>query len=400
MIELADFDYYLPSSLIAQIPPDRRDRSRILVLGRENGGIRHEHFHDILKYLKTGDVLVLNDSKVIAARLLGQKEMTGGKVEILLDTPVSDNKWLVLGRGLTSGARIRFNKSNLACAIEKKVGDRYQVLFNMSGDKFLREVDKIGNVPLPPYIRVRSSELGVRSLYKERYQTVYAKVRGSVAAPTAGLHFTDELLRKIKNNGVEIKKVTLHVGSGTFLPVKTQKIEDHKMHKEFYSVDAKTYDDIIRAKQEGRRIIAVGTTSARVLEALASNTLQNCELNESTKLRINNDAEGSDPKKLRSPDAASPSGIPIEVSGLTTNSWKLEANEARETVSGWTDIFIYPGYKFKIVDGLITNFHLPKSTLLMLVSAFAGRENVMKAYEEAIKKKYRFYSFGDAMLIL
>ncbi|OGD63696.1 hypothetical protein A2215_00025 [Candidatus Berkelbacteria bacterium RIFOXYA2_FULL_43_10] len=395
-MKLSDFDYKLPHGLIAQKPEKRRDQSRLLVLGRGTGNICYKHFYDILDYLKSGDVLVLNNSKVIAARLEGSKEITGGKVEVLLDTPVSDYRWLVLGRGLTSGSRIKFSNSILTCAVEKKVGDRYQALFNISSEEFDCEIDRIGGVPLPQYIKeVKSEKLKVKSIgdyLKERYQTVYARERGSVAAPTAGLHFTEELLKKIKSRGVEIKHLTLHVGSGTFLPVKNDKIEDHKMHREHFSIDAKTYEDIILAKKEGRRIIAVGTTSARVLETVVSNPSRKYppfgrdlaspirragEPNESTKLRINSGITGIDTKKLK--------------------SYNLKPSDV---ISGWTDIFIYPGYEFKVVDGLITNFHLPKSTLLMLISAFTGRENVTNAYKEAIKKKYRFYSFGDAMLII
>jgi S-adenosylmethionine:tRNA ribosyltransferase-isomerase len=362
---LNDFDYSLPKQLIAQEPVGERDQSRLLILHKKSGKIEHKVFADIPKYLRAGDLLVRNSSKVIPARLLGHKEITGGSVEILLDTPEDDHRWIVLGKGLKAGARIKFDGSTLECVIRSKEENRYLADFNLGKKRLLEELQKIGETPLPLYIKANSCKLTANSL-KDRYQTVYADKPGSVAAPTAGLHFTDDLLGEIKTNGVNIANVTLHVGSGTFLPVREKEIKKHKMHKEYFSINKRTYSDIVAAKKNGRRVIAVGTTSARVLETIAKDPSQKYKFNENTNILGDN------------------------------RTMKQYNNE----IAGWTDIFIYPGCKFKVVDGLITNFHLPKSTLLMLVCAFAGTKNIMNAYCEAIKKKYRFYSFGDAMLII
>ena len=359
-MKLSDFDYNLPSELIAQQPAKPRDHSRLLVLDKKKGSIEHKHFYDIVDYLQTGDVLVLNNSKVFPARLMGKKKETGGKMEVFLhkhltpalSLPRRGNEgevWqcLVGGRGAQVGLVIEFDKGLVCKIIENNDDGTWNVQFNKSGETMMKLVNQIGKVPLPPYIK-----RGDRSQKSDivNYQTVYADKVGSVAAPTAGLHFTSALLKKIKAKGVQIEYVTLHVGMGTFAPVKVDDITKHKMHAEWVEVDKKTIKEIAQAKKTKRRVIAVGTTSARTLEAVIGK-ITNYEL------RITKDK-----------------------------------NE-------WVDIFIYPGYKFKVVDGLITNFHLPKSSLLMLISAFAGKKKIDKAYQEAKKKKYRFYSYGDAMFI-
>ncbi|MFH1745338.1 MAG: tRNA preQ1(34) S-adenosylmethionine ribosyltransferase-isomerase QueA [bacterium] len=344
-MRLSDFNYYLPKNLIAtkQIKP--RDRSRLLVLYKESGEIKHKHFFDIVDYLHAGDVLVLNNSKVFSARLLGKKKETGGKAEVFLHQKISQNLWQCLlgGRGIKEKLEIKFEKK-LTCRVKKNNNDgTWDVEFNIGGDRFMKLVEKIGHVPLPPYIpreNIKSDQ--------ENYQTVYAddKRLGSVAAPTAGLHFTKKLLNDIKKKGVEIEYVTLHVGLGTFAPVKVDNVENHKMHAEWVEVKKEVIKNIIEAKKSGGKIVAVGTTSARTLEAVFQ-------------------------KKIN----------------------------IKKDYNSWVDIFIYPGYKFKVVDALITNFHLPKSTLLMLVSALAGKKYIDRAYQKAIKKKYKFYSYGDAMMI-
>ncbi len=344
-MKLSDFDYYLPDELIAHKPVEPRDHSRLLVLSRRTGEINHQYFYNIVNFFKKGDVLVINNSKVIKARLIGKKRMTHGKVEILLHFERKPGEWEVIGKNLKVGLKIFFNNSKLAAIILSKSKKTYVAQFNMSGNDFFREIERIGFVPLPPYIKREKKEQSD----EQDYQTIFALNNGSVAAPTAGLHFTPELIELVRKKGIIIAEVTLHVGLGTFLPVSAEDIISHEMHSEFYTVEKKEYDKIIQAKKNSRRIIAVGTTSARVLETIFS---PNSEL-------------------------------------LTSNS-----------LSGWTDIFIYPGYGFRCVDGLITNFHLPKSTLLMLVCAFAGRDKIFNAYKEAISKKYRFYSYGDGMLII
>ncbi len=340
-MKVTDFDYNLPEELIAQHPVEPRDTSRLLLLDKETGEIEHkEHFYDLLDQLNEGDVLVFNDTKVIPARLFGHREGSGGKVEVLLLTPSGENRWECLvkpGKKCPIGQVIVFDE-RLSCTVIDKTdfGGRI-VEFTCTG-VFDEVIQDIGEMPLPPYIHEKLED-------QDRYQTVYAKEKGSAAAPTAGLHFTPELLKKIQAKGVTLEFVTLHVGLGTFRPVSVETIETHQMHSEFYVVHQDTADRINSAKAQGRRIIAVGTTSVRTLES------------------------------------------------ASTDEGVLEAK------SGWTQIFIYPGYIFKLVDALVTNFHLPQSTLLMLISALAGREHCLAAYEEAVKEKYRFFSFGDAMFI-
>lgn len=341
-MNIEEFDYDLPKELIAQTPLEDRSSSRLLVLNKNNGKIKHEHFYNIVNYLKKGDVLVLNDTKVIPARLIGVKEETGAVIELLLLKDIGNDTWECLSRPakrLKVGTLVSFGDGMLKATVTKKL-DEGMVQVKLSYEGILMEIlDKLGTMPLPPYIHEKLEN-------KDRYQTVYAKNMGSAAAPTAGLHFTEELLKKIEEMGVIVCFVTLHVGLGTFRPVEVENILDHHMHSEFYVMDEKTADILNEAKKDGRRIIAVGTTSTRTLETIASK-----------------------------------------------NDGHFVA------CSGNTDIFIYPGYTFKGIDCLITNFHLPKSTLVMLVSALAGREHILHAYQEAVNDKYRFFSFGDAMFI-
>ena len=347
-MKLSDFDYNLPKELIAQSPMKPRDHSRLLILDKKKGAIEHKNFFNILDYLKKGDIVVLNNSKVFPARLIGKKIVTGGKLEVFLLQKLEGNKWKCLlgGRGTKIGLEVEFKKE-LKCKVVKDNDDgTWEIKFNKSHKETIEIVEKIGRVPLPPYIESsRKSKVESQKPWNDKisYQTVYAddKKVGSVAAPTAGLHFTPTLINKLKKKGVQFECVTLHVGLGTFAPVKTDNIKKHKMHAEFVEIKKSAAARINKAKKEGRRVIAVGTTSVRTLESL-----------------------------------------------LPKNKF-----------SDWTDIFIYSGYKFKVVDAMITNFHLPKSTLLMLISAFAGKRNIDRAYKEAIKKKYRFYSYGDAMFI-
>ena len=340
-MKVSDFNYDLPQELIAQVPIKNRDESRLMVVNRKSKTIEHKIFKDILDYLKPGDCLVRNNTKVIPARLYGIKEETGINVEFLLLNRIEGDYWEVMvkpGRRLKKGTNVIFGNGLLKAEIlyimeggNRKVKFIYEGIFN-------EILDQIGLMPLPPYIHEKLQD-------KDRYQTVYAKYEGSAAAPTAGLHFTDELLEKIKQKGVEIANVTLHVGIGTFRPVKEENVEEHKMHTEHFYIKDEDVEKINKAKRTGHRIIAVGTTSCRVLESIA------------------------------------------------------DENGYVKQIETDTGIFIYPGYKFKCIDGLITNFHLPESTLIMLVSALAGKEFVMKAYEEAVREKYRFFSFGDAMFI-
>ena len=340
-MNVKDYDYDLPEELIAQDPLEDRSSSRLMVLDRQTGDVEHRHFTDILEYLHPGDCLVINNTKVIPARLFGVKEDTQAKIEVLLLKRKENDIWETLvkpGKKAKPGTKLVFGDGLLTAEVVD-VGEEGNRLIQFHYDGIFEEIlDQLGQMPLPPYITHQLKD-------KNRYQTVYAKYDGSAAAPTAGLHFTKELLQKVKDMGVDIAEVTLHVGLGTFRPVKVENVLDHHMHSEFYMVSQEAADKINRAKENGHRVIAVGTTSTRTLEAAAD-----------------------------------------------------ENGRLHET-SGWTEIFIYPGYQFKVIDALITNFHLPQSTLVMLVSALAGREHVLHAYEIAVKERYRFFSFGDAMLI-
>lgn len=341
IMKLSDFNYDLPEELIAQDPLEKRSDSRLMVVGREDGSIEHKHFYDILDYVNQGDCLVINDTKVIPARLMGVKEDTGASIEVLLLKRKEEKIWETLvkpGKKAKVGARISFGDGLLVGEVIDIVEEGNRLIrFEYEGI-WEELLDKLGQMPLPPYITHALKD-------RNRYQTVYAKHDGSAAAPTAGLHFTEELLQQLKEKGVEIAHVTLHVGLGTFRPVKVDNILEHHMHSEFYMVEQEEADKINAAKARGKRVISVGTTSTRTLESVA------------------------------------------------------DENGIVKAGSGWTDIFIYPGYKFKVIDCLITNFHLPESTLLMLVSAFSTRENMLNAYEVAVKERYRFFSFGDAMFI-
>ena len=340
-MKVEDFDYNLPEELIAQTPLKKRDTSRLLVLDKNTGEIEHKHFKDIINYLNKGDTLVLNDTKVLPARLIGEKVDTKAVIEVLLLKNIENDIWECLvkpARRIKEGTIVSFgnNKLKAKCVKVEDEGIRH---FEFIYDGiFLEILEDLGTMPLPPYIHEKLSD-------QSRYQTVYAKEVGSAAAPTAGLHFTKELLKEIENKGVNICYITLHVGLGTFRPVAVDKIEDHKMHSEYYSMSSEVAAILNKTKKNNHNIISVGTTSTRTLETIMQ-----------------------------------------------------KYNEFREC-SGFTDIFIYPGYKFKGIDNLITNFHLPKSTLVMLVSALAGRENILNAYNTAVKEKYRFFSFGDAMYI-
>lgn len=341
-MELKDFYYDLPEGLIAQEPISHRDMSRLLVLDKKNGEIEHRNFRDILKYLNEGDCLVVNNTRVMPARLLGVKKGSMGNIEFLLLNRKDKYAWEVMvrpGKRAKTGAKFIFGDGELEGEIiEILEGGNRLVKFKYEGI-FEEVLDRLGKVPLPPYIKKELKD-------RERYQTVYSKYDGSAAAPTAGLHFTNELIQQLTELGVKIAYLTLHVGLGTFRPVKASNIEEHKMHSEYYELTAKSAEIINSAKEKGGRIICTGTTSTRTLESI------------------------------------------------------MQKKGSLREDKGWTDIFIYPGYAFKITDGLITNFHLPESTLLMLVSALAGRDNIMRAYKEAVRERYRFFSFGDAMLII
>ena len=340
-MKLTDFNYDLPEELIAQDPLEKRSDSRLMVVGREDGSITHKHFYDIIDYLNPGDCLVINDTKVIPARLMGVKEDTGASIEVLLLKRKEEKIWETLvkpGKKMKVGARVVFGGGLLTGEVVDIVEEGNRLIrFEYEGI-WEELLDQLGQMPLPPYITHQLQD-------KNRYQTVYAEHEGSAAAPTAGLHFTKELLQQIKDKGVDIAHVTLHVGLGTFRPVKVDNILDHHMHSEFYIVDQEAADKINAAKARGNQVISVGTTSTRTIESVA------------------------------------------------------DENGFMRAASGWTDIFIYPGYQFKVVDSLITNFHLPESTLLMLVSALSTRENMLHAYEVAVQERYRFFSFGDAMFI-
>ncbi|AKC63881.1 MULTISPECIES: tRNA preQ1(34) S-adenosylmethionine ribosyltransferase-isomerase QueA [Clostridium] len=340
-MKVKDFDFYLPEELIAQHPMEKRDEARLLVLDKKTGEIEHKIFKDILDYLTPNDCLVLNNTRVLPARLIGSKEETGGKMEFLLLKRTGNDEWETLvkpGKRAQIGAKFIFGNGELKAEVIA-MGEEGSRIVKFYYEGIFEEIlDQLGQMPLPPYIKEKLDD-------KEMYQTVYSKEEGSAAAPTAGLHFTEELLEKIKEKGVKLAFLTLHVGLGTFRPVKVEEIQEHIMHSEYYKMDKETAKIINTTREKGGRVIAVGTTSCRTLETIG-------------------DIEG----------------------------------KVKEQ-SGWTDIFIYPGYKYKVVDALITNFHLPQSTLLMLVSALAGRDNIMNAYNMAVEKEYRFFSFGDAMFI-
>lgn len=350
-MKLSDFNYELPQELIAQDPLEDRSASRLMHVDRKTGMYEHKVFTDVLEYLEPGDCLVVNNTKVIPARLFGVREktdekgktfLTSGKIEILLLKRREDDIWETLvkpGKKCRPGTKLHFGDGRLRAEILDVVDDGNRLVKLYYEGIFEEILDELGQMPLPPYITHELKD-------KNRYQTVYAKYEGSAAAPTAGLHFTEELLEKIRKKGVKIASVTLHVGLGTFRPVKVENVLEHHMHSEYYMITREEADKINQTKKEGHRVIAVGTTSCRALESAA-----------------------------------------------------LEDGTLKE-ISGWTDIFIYPGYSFRVIDGLITNFHLPESTLLMLVSAFAGRDEMLKAYEAAVEEKYRFFSFGDAMIII
>lgn len=340
-MKTSDFYYDLPQELIAQTPLKDRSSSRLMLLDKNTGKIKHKHFYDIVDYLNCGDTLILNDTKVLPARLYGEKENTGGGIEFLLLHKHSLDVWEVIlrpGKKAKPGARFVFGNGELKAEIIDIVNEGNRLVkFEYEG-VFEEVLDRLGEMPIPPYITQKLED-------KDRYQTVYAKNPGSAAAPTAGLHFTPELIEKIKAKGVNIGFVTLHVGLGTFRPVKVEDVNNHKMHSEFYSISKDTVELINKTKENGKRVVSVGTTATRVLETIG------------------------------------------------------EKHSVLKEDSGWTDIFIYPGKKFRVVDALITNFHLPESTLIMLVSALAGKDNVLTAYSEAVKEKYRFFSFGDAMFL-
>lgn len=340
-MELEEFDYYLPEELIAQEPLKERDMARLMILNKKTGDIRHGIFKDIVEYLNPGDCLVLNNTRVLPARLYGVREGTGGKIEVLLLKRIDANKWEVLvkpGKKAKIGVSIIFGNGELKAKVLDHTPEGGRIIeFSYEGI-FEEVLYRLGEMPLPHYIKKKLED-------KEMYQTVYSKIEGSAAAPTAGLHFTNELLDEIKVKGVNIVYVTLHVGLGTFRPVKVERIEEHHMHSEYYTVSEESASIINKAKQDGKRVISVGTTSCRTLETAGTEE------------------------------------------GFVKPG------------SGWTEIFIYPGYKYKVVDCLITNFHLPKSTLIMMVSALAGREKILNAYKIAVEEKYRFFSFGDAMFI-
>ncbi len=341
-MNVTDFDFYLPEELIAQYPLEKRDEARLMVLNKETGEIEHKIFKSVVDYIKPGDCIVLNDTRVLPARLIGAKEGTGGKIEFLLLKRMEKDTWETLvkpGKRAQIGTKFEFGNGELKAEV-MGIGEEGSRIVRFDYDGIFEQVlDRLGQMPLPPYIKQKLED-------KEMYQTVYSKEQGSAAAPTAGLHFTEELLEKIKAKGINIAFLTLHVGLGTFRPVKVENIKEHNMHSEYYCMSKENADIINKTKANGKNIIAVGTTSCRTLETIGN-----------------------------------------------------EKGEVREQ-SGWTDIFIYPGYKYKVVDNLITNFHLPQSTLIMLVSALVGRENTINAYDIAVKEKYRFFSFGDAMLII
>ena len=341
-MKTSDFDYDLPPELIAQTPTEKRDASRLLCLDRRTGAFSHHHFYDLPDFLRPGDCLILNNSRVLPARLLGQRLPGGGACEVLLLIDRGDNVWECIvrpGKHLRTGTRLSFGAGELTAEVAEVLPDGNRLVRFFHEGIFLEVLERLGRMPLPPYIKAELQD-------KERYQTVYSRVNGSAAAPTAGLHFTPELLETIAARGVRLGYVTLHVGLGTFRPVKEKDVEAHEMHSEYCTVPEETAALINETKANGGRVVCVGTTSCRTIE-----------------------------------------------------SWAGEDGTMKAS-AGWTNIYIYPGYRFKVMDALITNFHLPQSTLLMLVSAFAGREHVLSAYEEAVRERYRFFSFGDAMFIV
>ena len=340
-MKTSDFDFYLPEELIAQHPLEKRDYSKLMVLDKETGKIEHKHFYNVIEYLNQGDTLVLNNTRVMPARLIGEKAESGGKIEFLLLKRIEGDKWECLakpGKRAKIGTEFVFGKGKLKCKVVDIVEEGNRIIEFSYDGIFEQVLDELGEMPLPPYITERLDD-------RERYQTVYSKEQGSAAAPTAGLHFTKELLEEVKKKGVNIAYVTLHVGIGTFRPVKVDDVNEHVMHSEFYNLEEEDAKIINDTKKRGNKIISVGTTSTRTLETIG------------------------------------------------------DENGFVKAQSGWTNIFIYPGYEFKVVDKLITNFHLPESTLIMLVSALSGKEKVMNAYNEAVKERYRFFSFGDSMII-
>ena len=340
-MKTSDFDFYLPEELIAQHPLEKRDYSKLMVLDKKTGKIEHKHFYNVIEYLNQGDTLVLNNTRVMPARLIGEKAESGGKIEFLLLKRIEGDKWECLakpGKRAKIGTEFVFGKGKLKCKVVDIVEEGNRIIEFSYDGIFEQVLDELGEMPLPPYITERLDD-------KERYQTVYSKEQGSAAAPTAGLHFTKELLEEVKKKGVNIAYVTLHVGLGTFRPVKVDDVNEHVMHSEFYNLEEEDAKIINDTKKRGNKIISVGTTSTRTLETIG------------------------------------------------------DENGFVKAQSGWTNIFIYPGYEFKVVDKLITNFHLPESTLIMLVSALSGKEKVMNAYNEAVKERYRFFSFGDSMII-
>lgn len=341
-MDVKEFYYELPEELIAQEPLPERDKSRLMVVHRDTRSFEHRIFENVVDYLEEGDCLVLNDTKVIPARLLGTRKDTGGKIEFVLLKRIGKDRWEILvkpGRRAKIGSEFTFGDGRLQAKVLDYTDAGGRIVEFYYEGVFEQILDELGKMPVPPYIKKELED-------KDRYQTVYARKPGSAAAPTAGFHFTERLLKKIEQKGVKVCYITLHVGLGTFRPVKEEKVEEHKMHQEYFEINEETARIINATKQQGKRVIAVGTTSTRTLETVA------------------------------------------------------DENGLVKSLSGWTDLFIYPGYRFKVVDGLITNFHLPESTLLMLVCAFADKELIMSAYKEAIRERYRFYSFGDAMLIV
>ncbi|WLR44063.1 tRNA preQ1(34) S-adenosylmethionine ribosyltransferase-isomerase QueA [Bacillus carboniphilus] len=337
------FDFHLPEELIAQVPLKERDASRLMILNKQSGDINHEQFRHITEYFHAGDCLVLNDTRVLPARLYGEKQETGAKIEVLLLKHSEDNSWETLvkpAKRIKEGSTIRFGDGRLTATCRDVLADGGRVLEFKYEGIFYEVLESLGEMPLPPYIKEQLDD-------RERYQTVFSREQGSAAAPTAGLHFTEEILQQLKMKGVHIVFITLHVGLGTFRPVNVDQIEEHEMHAEYFQMSNETATILNAAREKGSKIISVGTTSTRTLETIA-----------------------------------------------------MKNNGEFKEESGWTDIFIYPGYQFKAIDGMITNFHLPKSSLIMLISALAGRKNVLNAYEKAVEERYRFFSFGDAMLII